>query len=435
MSLIRSVYLYLMRNRIAAANDMVKELECRDRLAIESTQVDRFNDVWAKARRYVPLYRDWQIKYNLPDCIRSLKELRGWPILTKNDLRDVSRLKREDVAVPNCMLMTGGSTGAPVKLPTWSDTTGNISQIVGRRRYGVDVGDKVFLLWGHEHLYGKGFYRRMNILKRRLKDWLAGWVRVSAYDLSSVAMKRAYAEFAKSQAEVVIGFSPAVLSFVRNNNKKKDNVHERMMKAVLCTAGPLDDSEKQEISDFFNAPVMMEYGSVECAIMAYTRPLDGWYEVFWNTHLLQAVSDDKGEFRNIVTRLTDCYVPLIRYDIGDYLESPDDVDSVLLVKCIKGRPSEMITFSCGVSFFGALIGDCVKQVQGIIASQIAVNERLDVLEIRVVADKHLSNEDMEVVLDRLSLTVKDFGRLRARVVQVSSLSATVGGKTPRVIKL
>jgi phenylacetate-coenzyme A ligase PaaK-like adenylate-forming protein len=184
----------------------------------------------------------------------------------------------------------------------------------------------------------------------------------------------------------------------------------------------------------------MEYGSVECGLMAHTRPSDGNYFVFWNTRLLQADKQGEGQYRNLVTRLTRTYVPLIRYDIGDYLElNPNEDDnsarSVLVAKSIIGRPSEMITFHSGVSFFGALVGDCVKQVSEVIASQIAVDEEHDKLEIRVTASCRLSQEKLEVIENRFRLTVANAEKIDIRVSQVDSLTTTAGGKTPRVVRL
>ena len=260
---------------------------------------------------------------------------------------------------------------------------------------------------------------------------------MSAYDLGADAMHHAYRVCEKQCPEFVIGFSPAVLAFVRHNASHVGEI--KSVRVVLCTAGPLTAEEKSEIESFFGAKVAMEYGSVECGVMAYTRPSDGEYDVFWNTHLLQAVKEGD-EYKNIVTRLTDCYVPLIRYDIGDYLEideteAEDVARSALHVKTIKGRPSEMIKFKCGVSFFGALIGDCVKQVSRIISSQIAVNEDADILEIRVTANGILTEDNLAIVKNRLCLTVADAGKLDVRVVQVEKLFTTVGGKIPRVVRI
>lgn len=431
-----------MRKRIAAAEKAAAMMACYStRAARERHQLERFNAIWKTARENVPFYRAWQVKCGLPDAIGSLGELKDWPILTKGDLRNLDDFRRKDVAYPRNVCLTGGSTGEPVRLPAWKDLPSGVSQMIGRRAYGIEPGDRTFLLWGHEHLYGTGVRRRIAASVRQLKDWLAGWTRVSAYDLGADVLHRAYAKLVRIRPKFVIGFSPAVLAFVRQN---AEHAHEvSSVHAILCTAGPLTSDEKQEIIDFFTPipnprslipELCMEYGSVECGVMAYTRPVDGEYEVFWNTHLIQARKQDDGEYRNLVTRLTDCYVPLIRYDIGDYLDCPDNADSVHHLRSVKGRPSEMIRFACGVSFFGALIGDCVKQVTDVIASQIAVDEAGDCLEIRVVATRVLSGKDLALVSDRFSLVVKDAERLRVNVVQVDKLFTTIGGKTPRVVR-
>ena len=431
------LYKFLLRKRLAAVRAVIKEMaERTTRIDIEASQVERFNQVWKDAWRNVPFYRKWKVTYNLPDEIRGLDELSTWPILTKADLRDSVNFVRQDVPMPSGRLITGGSTGEPVRMPTWGDPHTAIMQTIGRLAYGIEPGDKTLLLWGHEHLYGKGFMRRINRLKRGVKDWLANAKRVSAYDLGRPAMEHAFNVMRKFQPKFIIGFSPAVLSFVRQNAKHSGEI--RSVKVVLCTAGPLSIDEKAEIKAFFGSELCMEYGSVDGGCMAYTRPEDGKYRVFWNTHLLQPLKQPDGECKNIVTRLTKCYVPLIRYDIGDFLDVANDeieTSSALILNDVKGRPSEMISFKCGVSFFGALIGDCVKQVDAVIASQIAVDEKENYLEIRVIANNDLSGDDKSLIAGRVRLTVRDADKLCIRVVQVRQLFATIGGKVPRVVRI
>lgn len=439
-------YRFLVRYRLEAAASIARELGCSlSRKEIEARQTASFNKIWQTAFANVPFYRDWKNRFRLPDRVESLSELSAWPILTKADLRNIEQFTRADVAKPSGSLMTGGSTGEPVRLPSWEDAMAGVSQLLGRRAYGIEPGDRTVLLWGHWHLYGKGWHRKINTLKRCFKDWLAGWTRISAYDLSAPAMRRAYVLVSRSQAKFIIGFSPAVLAFVRQNAVYAHKIDS--VKVILCTAGPLSDSEKEEIVDFFTPEgamcrpkLCMEYGSVECGVMAYTRPSDGEYNVFWNTHLLQAQKQPDGEYKNLVTRLTDCYVPLIRYDIGDYLdldpnEEKQNERSVLEVKRVKGRPSEMLKFKCGVSFFGALIGDCVKQVPEMISSQVAVDEANDTMEIRVTANHRLSDSDLSLIRNRFYSVVSDAQELNVRVTQVERLYTTVGGKVPRVVQL
>lgn len=444
----RFFYRLLLHERLAGVvQTMYIRSQCVGESEIERFQVKRFNMIWRIAQSYVPFYMEWKRRYQLPNEIENLSDLLDWPVLTKADLRHLVQFERSDVSVPKGELMTGGSTGEPVRLPSWGDSVAGISQLLGRRAYGIEPGDRTVLLWGHEHLYGTGWRRKVNTFKRRVKDWLAGWTRISAYDLSDLAMQRAYGIVERAHPKFLIGFSSAILAFVRQN---RVHAHElTAVKVILCTAGPLTPDEKQEIIDFFTATassksvvpkLCMEYGSVECGVMAYTRPRDGEYDVFWNTHLLQAPKQPDGEYKNLVTRLTDCYVPLIRYDVGDYLElDPADDEqnarSVLEIKSVKGRPNEMLKFRCGVSFFGALIGDCVKQVPEIISSQIAVDEENDVLEIRVTAKSPLPDTVLSLVVNRFTLTVADTRKLTIRVVQVEKLFTTVGGKVPRVVRI
>ena len=439
MSLTKCIYGFLTRKRIDAAKCIAAELRgCHTREDIEACQVKRFNSVWQSAWRNVPFYKKWREQYSLPEEIGSLSELGDWPILAKSDLRNLEAFKRLDVPEPAGRILTGGSTGEPIRLPSWGDAISGVSQMLGRRAYGIEPGDRTLLLWGHEHLYGTGFKRRINALKRRFKDWLANWKRVSAYDLSAKAMREAYTVFTRFRPKFVIGFSPAVLAFVRHNKDAAKCVDS--VRVILCTAGPLTADEKKEIENFFGGIVCMEYGSVECGIMAYTRPKDGRYDVFWNTHLLQAQKQSDGEYKNLVTRLTDCYVPLIRYDIGDYLDldisqEVDNARSVLEILDVKGRPSEMINFKCGVSFFGALIGDCVKQIPQVISSQIAFDDKNDYLEIRVTATRQLRDDELSLIRNRFGLTVEGSDLLKIRVVQMEKLFTTVGGKIPRVVRI
>ena len=436
------IYRRLLRKKLASAKTFADELyKTSRREDIERFQVQKFNAIWGIARKSVPFYEDWQREYDLPNEIVSLAELRRWPVLTKADLRDCSRFERRGVTKPRGMLRTGGSTGEPLCIPSWRDPIDGLSQIVGRQAYGVDVGCRTFLLWGHRHLYGNGFRRKINILKRDIKDYISNWKRVSAYDLSEEAMTKAYDEFYKFQPNFVIGFSSAVLAFCRRNRAKACAV--KSVRVVLCTAGPLTDCEKCEIEEFFDAQVCMEYGSVECSVMAYTRPEDGWYYVFWNSHLIQAQRQSDGEYKNIVTRFANTYVPLIRYDIGDCLDlgNANECDigdaerSTIRFRSVKGRPNEMLQFASGVSFFGAIVGDCVKQVSGVIASQIAVNEADDKLEIRIVADHQITEDDEHLITNRLGLTISHVDRLHLTVRQLDSLPVTKGGKTLRVVKM
>lgn len=401
-----------------------------DKSFISEYQVERFNKIWRDTYLNIPFYEQWKQQNNLPDRISFLRELSDWPVITKKILQThYNSLYRYNVKAQS-FLQTGGSTGEPLRLPTWTDHDTAVSMWIGRSAYGILPGMKTFMIWGHRHLYGSGLTSYINTRKQSLKDWVSNRRRFSAYDLSLSKMKDYYTEYVNYAPDFVIGFSSSILAFVRANNDKDVVYHP---KAVLCTAGPLTENEKQEISSFFQAPVCMEYGSVECGVMAYTEPETGEYRAFWDTHILQGKIDKYGECCNIVTQLTNRYIPLIRYDIGDYLEvdSSESTLSIIRIKNVKGRPSEMVNFKNDVCFFGALIGDCVKQVTGILSNQLHVYD--EYLCVNVTADRKLTDADCNLIKKRMCAVIDNLEKEDIHINQVERLSTTVGGKTPLVI--
>ena len=50
-------------------------------------QLENFNKIWKKSYTEIPFYKNWKIKYNLPNSIKSLSELKNFPTLTKNEIR------------------------------------------------------------------------------------------------------------------------------------------------------------------------------------------------------------------------------------------------------------------------------------------------------------------------------------------------------------
>lgn len=365
MTFIKRLNYILFKNDLDSA--LVKASNYRNinsKKEIENYQVNKFNKVWHDAFKNIEFYSEWKNKHSLPDSIKSINELDDWPVLSKSDIQsNYDKFNRKGIK-PDKYISTGGSTGEPLKLPSWLDRDTRASMLLGRVGYGILPGDKTFMLWGHHHLYGVGIKKIVNRSIRWFKDKLLNIKRVSAYDLSPTIMQENLNIYNKFNPDFVIGFSPAILSFVRSNSKNSINI--KKPKAVLCTAGPLNKVEIKEIERFFNAPVCMEYGSVECGVMGYTNPIDSTYNIFWDTHLIQGLNDGS-EVRNIVTRLQHCYVPLIRYDIGDYLSvsNEEKLCSILKVNYIAGRPSDIIKLPDGTSFFVALIGDSIKQNESV----------------------------------------------------------------------
>ncbi len=403
------------------------------RASREAFQLARFNTVWADAVRNVPFYARWQSQHRLPATIGSLDELASWPIVSKGELQAHAELLRRPGRAPDRVGMTGGSTGEPLRFGQWREEVGqsNPAMWLGRAGYGVLPGDRTFLLWGHEHLYGKGLRRQLVAAQRRGKDWLLNSRRFSAYDLSPARMQQALEAIREWSPDVVIAYSAAMIALVRSASLEAKALSRKGPKCVVCTAGPLSKLEHEEIASFFGAPVAMEYGAAECGVMAYTIP-SGGYRTSWRSHILEAVETDETAPRNVVTCLDLRYLPLIRYDVGDCLELHEDGDARPHgFRRVVGRPSEIVRLGDGTAFWGNLIGDCVKQVAKVSASQTVV--RGAGLEIHVLAIAPLSDSERDLIAERCRSVVPGLRTRSLQVVEKSRLQQSPSGKIPLVV--
>lgn len=394
-------------------------------------QVEQFNQVWKDAYENIEFYKRWKEDNHLPNQIYSLSELSNWPIITKKEIIS-SKDSIYRKYPPKSFVVTSGSTGVPLSIPSKGNIDTKANTWIGRAANGLIPGEKTFLIWGHHHLRGTGIARLKNNSIRFLKDLVLGYLRVSAYDTSMIAMNKAFKRYQKFRPKFVVAYSTSMLGFVRCNSHQNE-VHRPQL--VLCTAGPLSDIEKKEIQDFFKCPLCMEYGSVECGVMAFSVNNCTHYNTFWNEHIVQGFKDNQGYIKNIVTNITHRYFPLIRYDIGDYLDISEyeDLNSIIKINSIIGRPTDMVTLSNGTSFFAMLIEACVEHIDGLISHQLLVNS--DKLEILLVAQRILNKEDFESILNKIYIVVPDLRKCSITIKQVDELIKNRGGKIPIVVRV
>lgn len=354
-------------------------------MADATSQVEKFNVVWADAVMNVPFYAEWKKKHGLPDRIQDLKELAGWPVLEKKELVfNREKLMRSDVAKFH-ESVTGGATGEPLHFRTMAGESDSVAvnKWIGWARMGVYPDSRMFLLWGHRHFYGQGWWSNVKFKIRQIKDWMTNHLRADATDLSPVALRKDFEMMRKFNPECIVAYSASLLALVRTVRNEVKGVGERRMfpalRVVICTAGPLTRDERGEIGGFFGVPIGMEYGSMEAGVMAYQTPAtQGRYMVFDRTHVLHAIPEQgKDSSRIVVTTLTKRYLPLIRYDIGDYMSGaelgPDQ--TVKMFSEVSGRTGDMIDLGDGIRFHGYSLMVCAEENSKIVAYQLRLNRQ------------------------------------------------------------
>lgn len=375
------------------------------------SRLGKFNAVWKDAVANVPFYAEWKTKHGLPDRVDDLKELQCWPILEKKDLiLNREKLTRRGVAKFH-ESVTGGATGEPLHFRTMAGEGEQvaINKWIGWARMGIYPDSRCFLLWGHRHFYGQGFASNIRFKFRQLKDWMTNNLRADATDLSPAALRKDYELMLKFKPECIISYSASLLALVRT---MRDEVKVKglglqrtlfsSLKAVICTAGPLTKDERGEISSFFGVPVAMEYGSMEAGVMAYQTPMTGGrYVVFNQTHILHAVPEPvTGNSQVLVTKLYDCYLPLIRYKVGDYISGEIVNDDGLITEFdeVYGRTGDEVDMGNGIRFHGQSFMTCAEGFDKIIAYQIRVNKsKRKVIFVAQTIAPLLSEEKVEIV--------------------------------------
>ena len=408
-------------------------------VADATSRLDKFNVVWRDAFENVPFYAEWKAKHELPDAIKDIVELSKWPILAKKDLilnRD--KLVRKDITRYH-ESVTGGATGEPLHFRTMAGESDIVAanKWMGWARMGIYPDSRCFLLWGHRHFYGQGLKSNLKFAWRQFKDWMTNNLRADATDLSQAALRKDVEKLIHFKPECIIAYSASLLALVRICSEYRERCQGLGIKAIICTAGPLTKSEREEIGAFFNAPVGMEYGSMEAGVMAYQTPMtDGRYEVFDRTHIIHAKSEnDRALNQIIVTTLTRRYLPLIRYRIGDFMSEAcaREDGTVKRFGEVSGRSGDMIDLGDGTRFHGYSLMVCAEENPKIIAYQLKVNKKKGIVTFLAQTLSPLTDGE-KVQVQKHAADIASIDYRLIKVEEVNELVKAPSGKIRLVLE-
>ena len=408
-------------------------------IADASSTLERFNCIWRDAFENVPFYADWKRYHGLPDRIEEISELKSWPVVEKMDLilHDEKLIRKGVTRFHESV--TGGATGEPLHfrtMPGESDAV-TMNKWIGWARMGVYPDSRCFLLWGHRHFYGQGFKSNIKFAWRQFKDWMTNNLRVDATDLSQKALEKNVKKLIRFKPECIIAYSASLLALVRSCSEYRERCQRLGIKAIICTAGPLRKEERDEIGSFFDAPVGMEYGSMEAGVMAYQTPMTGGrYQVFDKTHILHVIPESVTEQSQVlVTKLYPCYLPLIRYKIGDYIKDETICrdGTVITFGEVYGRTGDEVDMGNGVRFHGQSFMTCAEGFSQIVAYQIKVKKSVGKVVFVAQTIAPLSNEEKLEIVKRAA-HMSGLAETSISVVEANELQKASSGKVRLVIE-
>ena len=395
---------------------------------LDAYQLAQLNNVWRDAVENIPFYADWKKQHNLPDQIASLKDYAKWPILKKSDLQANPKLLERKTNRKYHESVTGGATGEPLHFGTFPEQGQRINASILMARAGLDFfpGDKVFLFWGHRHFYGHGLRSRVRFFVRRCKDWLNNTYRADACDLSPRYLSFIGRKVNRFNPEVIIAYSASLLAFVRFAKERGMSFAGKQLKCIICTAGPLMKNERGEVSSYFGAPVYMEYGAMDAGCMAYMQK-DGRYHVFQHYRMLHTINDGTGDI-NLVTTLTKDYLPLFRYQIGDYLKDCIYTSDgrVISIGEVYGRGSDVIILPSGLRFQVQTFMVCAEEIGKILAYQLV--RKGEILEFHIQVTESLTEVERTIVQEKAYSIIPELKAIGFAIVEVTELIKAPSGK-------
>lgn len=309
---------------------------------VAAFQLDRLNQVWANARTHVEHYRRLSLTHDLPDTFESIGHFtRAVPMLSKDLVRNEPQSFLADNRRPGSWHRTGGSTGTPTSI--YWEHEAHLEMLRGKYRceqaHGLHVFDRKVVFWGHAGSFSPGWRGIAERAARPFEDRLRNRLRLSAYDVTDEQLQRQIPIAQAFRPSSIYGYSCAVHLLAR----AADPGALPSLKVAILTAEPACQMMLGEIEQRLDCRAAIEYGAVECGLMAYLMP-DGKLHTRDDLVLLETVPNENGTYDIVVTVLGNSSFPLLRYAIEDTTPVPrmTPVKGFGVLQEIDGRRNDLL---------------------------------------------------------------------------------------------
>ena len=294
--------------------------------SLRAYQWNRLQELLLHSYAHVPFYQALFDQQGLrPESIQNLEDFQARvPILTTDALR--TQTQSFYARSPKQRLVTvrtSGSTGQRLLFKMSTQTGGyHLANLIRSRRWwNLEPGDPELKFWGMASPFEVSVRGKMRAIARGWKDRLFSVSHFSAFDGSETALMKAYHTMLRRRPKLIFGYGVALFIFAKFIAENQLNLAGYTPAAIIYTSETLYPSQRDLIRNTFGGcPLVCEYGSVECGIMAYDCP-EGSLHLMDETLFVEVVPEKgvqgDGEGAIVVTHLESHAFPLIRYKIGD----------------------------------------------------------------------------------------------------------------------
>jgi phenylacetate-CoA ligase len=308
---------------VTAVLEELKASERLPRAQLEELQAERLRRILRHAYDHVPYYRALFQEHGLdPGRVRGPADLARLPILTKAIVRARRReLMATDRGTRHTQTAyTSGSTGEPASFVLDASEMSHrlANQLRGRSWFGLAIGEPEVKVWDDPRNYvGRRSRAHVFWTANALKDRLLNIRLVPATDLAHQSLARWERLVRRIRPTVVYGYGSSIYCFARYLRGRGVAPAALGVRIVMVTSELLLPAQKQLIAGAFSAPVVEEYGSGECGIIAFECPHGALHTSDETLVLEVADPGADGSGALLVTMLQNYTMPLIRYSVGD----------------------------------------------------------------------------------------------------------------------
>jgi len=424
---------------ILALHRTLQKTQWLPREELQEYQELRLQEIIRHTYHSVPYYRRLFDRLSLtPDEIQRVEDLQKLPLLAKDVVRDQGpalvavdsrRYKPKAYA-------TSGTSGEP--LVFYLDKNANALEFVYYWRYwgwaGYRLGDRFAEMGSHyflerPKLNNAAFHYQPHLRRLHLNSG-----RVSRP--GSIEMAGAIRKY---KPRFLKGVSSALYFFA--SSLREAGINDLSFKAVFSTGEVVTRLYRKTVESVLNAPLLDSYGHMERTV-SISQCLQGGYHVNSDYGVLELVEQSSGSSgtdftgRAVGTSLYNLAMPLIRYDIGDEIETYSEPKScpcgrtLPLVKAIHGRSEDVVVTPDG-NFITSLfiVPEFVEGIRFVQFIQVSAEE----MEVRVVPNPVWSEKEEQKLMQYTRRLLGPSMNVRLALTSAHNLVRDQSGKIRSVI--
>jgi len=378
---------------------ILKELEASQwwpRERIDALRLARFKALVASAYAHTPYWRRVMDEHGIaPDSIRSLDDVRRFPLLEKATLRE----RREEMVWRQegrrvKLVRTSGSTNEALQFYTSSSREAaiNAARIRGHRWIGINKGDKEVYFWGSPvelHTQDR---------VKHVRDWLVNEPLSDGFEITEERTARYIEDWKRWRPKCIFGYPNSFLLTVQMAEKAGIDLKEigrRGTRAICTTSEMLGEVNRKIISEAFGLPVYDSYGLREAALVGHECDRFTMHttdeQVILETIDPKTLKPTDGEGELVITSLISPVMPIIRYRTGDIVTLSNEPcpcgRSLGRITISGGRIADFVVTRQGKWVAGYFLIYICRSVPGIVKFQ-AVQDRVGEVRVSLATDEH-----------------------------------------------